>query len=99
MHIVQLLSLVWLISGVALIVVGLLVAIARTGGLVVIVSGVVWWAPLGFLALRLPAAPGLHALAGVFLALVVPATVLCPAQGFAAGRRARSAARPSPHAA
>ncbi|MGA4800478.1 hypothetical protein [Streptomyces lavendulocolor] len=58
MDILQLLSLVRLISGVALIVVGLLVAIARTGGLVVIVSGVVWWAPLGFLALKLQAAPG-----------------------------------------
>lgn len=56
-----------------------------------------WWALLGFLALKLPAAPGLHALAGVFLALVVLAAVLCPAQRFAAGRRARSAASPSPH--
>ncbi|MEE1752709.1 hypothetical protein [Streptomyces sp. SP18CS02] len=96
MDILQLLSLVWLISGIALIVTGLLVAIARMGGLVVIVGGLVWWAPLGFLALRLPAAPGLHMLAGVFLALVIPAAVLCPAGRFAGGRRAHSSRRPSP---
>ncbi|MCX5071197.1 hypothetical protein OHA84_35420 [Streptomyces sp. NBC_00513] len=92
MDILELLGVVWLISGIVLIVIGLLVTLARMGGLVVIVGGLVWWAPLGFLALRLPAAPGLHAVAAVFLVLVIPAAVLSPAVRLASDRRTRPAA-------
>lgn len=90
MDILQLLSLVWLISGIALIVLGLLVAVARTGSLLIIIGGCVWWAPLGFLGLKLPAASGLHLIAGIFVALVIPAAVLCPTERFAGGRRRRA---------
>ncbi|MCP3819415.1 hypothetical protein NLX86_15260 [Streptomyces sp. A3M-1-3] len=90
MDILQLLSLVWLISGIALIALGLLVAVARSGSVLIIVGGCVWWAPLGFLGLRLPAASGLHLIAGIFVALVIPAAVLCPAERFADIRRRRA---------
>ncbi|MFE5485303.1 hypothetical protein [Streptomyces sp. NPDC056527] len=94
MDIVQLLSIVWLITGIVLVVVGLLVAVARSGSLLLIVGGVVWWAPLGFLALNLPAASGLHALAGVFLALLIPAVLLCPAERYAGSGRRRTEPQP-----
>ncbi|MFD7168729.1 hypothetical protein [Streptomyces violascens] len=89
MDILHLLGFVWLISGIVLVVMGLMVSFARSGGLLVVVGGVVWWAPLGFLGLRLPGAPGLHLLAGIFVALVIPAAVLCPAQRYAGGARRR----------
>ncbi|MFE0679972.1 MULTISPECIES: hypothetical protein [unclassified Streptomyces] len=89
LDILQLLSFVWLVSGIVLITMGLMVSFARYGGLLLIVGGVAWWAPLGFLGLRLPGAPGLHLLSGIFLALVIPAAVLCPAQRFAGGARRR----------
>ncbi|MEU8621065.1 hypothetical protein [Streptomyces sp. NPDC048623] len=82
MDILQLLSAVWLVSGVVLVVVGLLVALARWGSVLMIVGGVLWWAPLGLLALYVPTAPAPKFLAVLFVALIVPATLLCPAQRF-----------------
>ncbi|MGH4032832.1 hypothetical protein ACQB60_28300 [Actinomycetota bacterium Odt1-20B] len=91
MDVLQLLGVVWLISGVALLALGLLVAVARWGSVLMIVGGVLWWAPLGLLGLYLPTATAPKLLAGVFVALVVPATVLCPAERFG-GTRAGEAA-------
>ncbi|MFD9907205.1 hypothetical protein [Streptomyces sp. NPDC059063] len=89
MDTVELLSVVWLISGVVILALGLLVALARWGSVLMIVGGVLWWAPLGILGLYLPTASAPKLLAAVFVALIVPATVLCPAERFG-GARARA---------
>ncbi|MCM1971625.1 MULTISPECIES: hypothetical protein [Streptomyces] len=86
MDVLQLLSAVWLVSGIALLVLGLLVALARWGSVLIIVGGVLWWAPLGLLGLYLPTASAPKVLAVLFVALVVPATLLCPAQRFGGAR-------------
>ncbi|RSS32580.1 hypothetical protein [Streptomyces sp. WAC08241] len=86
MDVLQLLGAVWLVSGVVLLVLGLLVALARWGSVLMIVGGVLWWAPLGVLGLYLPTATAPKALAALFVALVVPATLLCPAQRFGGTR-------------
>ena len=52
----------------------------------IIVGGVLWWAPLGLLGLYLPTASAPKVLAVLFVALVVPATLLCPAQRFGGAR-------------
>ncbi|MEU7421342.1 hypothetical protein [Streptomyces antibioticus] len=88
MEVLQLLSVVWLVSGVVLLAFGLLVALARWGSVVMIVGGVLWWAPLGVLGLYLPTASAPKILAALFVALVVPATLLCPAQRFGGTARA-----------
>ncbi|WP_172387491.1 hypothetical protein [Streptomyces sp. MNP-20] len=89
--VLQLLSVVWLLSGVVLIAVGLLVAVARWGSVLMIVGGVLWWAPLGVLGLYLPSATAPKLLAVVFVALIVPATVLCPAERFGGARAGEAA--------
>ncbi|GHG93288.1 hypothetical protein [Streptomyces lanatus] len=86
MEVLHLLSVVWLISGVVLLALGLLVALARWGSVLMIAGGALWWAPLGILGLYLPSATAPKLLAAVFVALVVPATVLCPAQRFGGAR-------------
>ncbi|WP_328769514.1 hypothetical protein [Streptomyces sp. NBC_00286] len=86
MELLQLLNVAWLISGVTLLTLGLLVTLARSGSLLMIVGGALWWAPLGFLGLRLSTAPEPKFLAGAFLVLVIPATILCPAQRFGSAR-------------
>ncbi|MEV0317361.1 hypothetical protein ACIBKX_22885 [Streptomyces sp. NPDC050658] len=89
LDLLQLLSVGWLVSGVALIALGLLVAVARSGSIVLIVAGALFWTPLGFVGLNVPTPSALHWLSGAFLALVVPAVVLCPAERFAGGRQRR----------
>ncbi|MFF8599087.1 hypothetical protein ACF065_15335 [Streptomyces sp. NPDC015232] len=93
MDVLQLLSVVWLVSGVVLLALGLLVALARWGSVAMIVGGVLWWAPLGLLGLYLPTASAPKLLAALFVGLIVPATLLCPAQRFGGtAARARTGA-------
>ncbi|XIE79398.1 hypothetical protein AB6O49_17960 [Streptomyces sp. SBR177] len=93
MDVLHLLSVVWLVSGVVLLALGLLVALARWGSVAMIVGGVLWWAPLGLLGLYLPTATAPKLLAALFVGLIVPATLLCPAQRFGGtAARARTGA-------
>ncbi|MET8507370.1 hypothetical protein ABZV60_22340 [Streptomyces sp. NPDC004787] len=93
MDVLHLLSVVWLVSGVVLLALGLLVALARWGSVAMIVGGVLWWAPLGLLGLYLPTATAPKVLAALFVGLIVPATLLCPAQRFGGtAARARTGA-------
>ncbi|MGA4841573.1 hypothetical protein [Streptomyces sp. G45] len=91
LDVLELLNVGWLVSGVVLLALGLLVALARWGSVVMIVGGVLWWTPLGVLFLYLPTASAPKPLAVAFVALIVPATVLCPAERFGGARRSEAA--------
>ncbi|MFJ4186233.1 hypothetical protein [Kitasatospora sp. NPDC089509] len=93
MQIAELMNVLWLASGVVLIGLGLLVAVAGSGSVVLIVGGILWWTPLAMVGQQMPSAAGLHTIGAVFIAASVAATVLTPAQSAARGsvRRRTSA--------
>ncbi|MEV7597586.1 hypothetical protein AB0O91_09400 [Kitasatospora sp. NPDC089797] len=85
MQIGELMNALWLASGVALIGLGLLVAVAGSASVVLVVGGILWWTPLAMVGQQMPSAAGLHTIGAAFIAASLATTVLTPVQSAARG--------------